>query len=170
VQYFIWRSSKHARRHGQAAKDLSHGPGVQASPWRLHRPDPKSRGSAHLQGQGGWRMKVLIRGVHVSLTQGLKDHVQAHLVDPILSFYDNEAAEIDVQLADMNGPKGGEDKECRVTLHIPGSAAVHVQEATDDLYKSVDLARDRLEKALKRELEKRRQQSGHPVPHPSTLL
>lgn len=101
-------------------------------------------------------MKVNLRGVHVTLRPRLRAYVQTHLVRPIRTFFDDPAAEIEIQLVDVNGPKGGVDKECRVTLHLPGSAALHVAEATDHLFKSVDLARDRLENALKRELEKRR--------------
>jgi ribosomal subunit interface protein len=108
-------------------------------------------------------MKTNVRGVHVHLGERFKDHVQSHLIDPILAFYDDEAAELDIHLRDATG-KGGVDKECSVTLHIPGSSAIHVQEVTDDFFKSVDLCRDRLENSLKRELEKRRKPSGHSGP------
>ena len=32
---------------------------------------------------------------------------------------DNEAAELDIAIVDNNGPKGGIDKECSVTLRMP---------------------------------------------------
>jgi ribosomal subunit interface protein len=108
-------------------------------------------------------MKTNLRGVHVHLGDRMKDHVHSHLIGPILEFYDDEAAEIEVQLRDASA-KGGVDKECRVTLHVPGINAIHIEEVTDDFFKSVDLCRDRLENALKRELEKRR--TGHSGPHP----
>ena len=112
-------------------------------------------------------MKVNLRGVHVHLGDRMKEHVQSHLIDPILAFYDDEAAEIEVHLRDASA-KGGVDKECKVTLHIPGSSAIHVEEVSDDFFKSIDLCRDRLENAVKRELEKRRKGSGHPTPHPAS--
>ena len=87
-------------------------------------------------------------------------------VSQLERFYDNEAAELDVQLCDNNGPKGGEDKECRVTAFLPGSSPIHVTEVSDNLYKSVDLARDRLERLTKRELEKRRSPTGHGMDRP----
>src|SRR6185503_13593060 len=101
-------------------------------------------------------MKVLLRGVHLSLSDGLKAYVQEHLVEPIERLYDDEAAEIDISLLDNNGPKGGVDKECRVTVRLPGLSAIHVTETAEALHQAVDLARDRLGNTVKRTLEKRR--------------
>src|SRR4051794_26440457 len=102
-------------------------------------------------------MKSIVKGVHVDLTRSLKAHVQSHLVDKIAGFYDDEAAEIEIHLRDSNGDKGGLDKECSVTLRMPGLVAVHVTEQTEDIYKSIDNVRDRLERAVKRELARRRE-------------
>lgn len=108
-------------------------------------------------------MKVLVSGVHLELTDRLKAYVEEHLATAITHFYDDEAAELDVHLVDNNGPKGGQDRECRVTAFLPGMATLHINETTDDIYKSIDFARDRLERIVKREVEKRRQPSGHPI-------
>jgi len=91
-------------------------------------------------------MKVLMRGVHLSLTDGLKDYVQGHLVDHIERLCDDqEASEIDISLVDTNGPKGGLDKECRVTVRLPGLSAIHVTETAETLHQAIDAARDRME-------------------------
>lgn len=112
-------------------------------------------------------MKVILKGVHITLTERLKAYVDEHLVAPIERFFDDEAAELDIHLVDSNGPKGGRDKECRVTAFIPGSAPMHITEATDDLFQSIDFARDRLEKTIKREQERKRMVTGHPSLKPS---
>jgi putative sigma-54 modulation protein len=110
-------------------------------------------------------MKVLMRGVHLSLTDGLKAYVQEHLVDHIEKLCDDqEASEIDISLVDINGPKGGIDKECRVTVRLPGLSAIHVTETAETLHGAVDLSRDRLEKAVKRTLERRRDVSNQGLP------
>ncbi|AEI68668.1 ribosome hibernation-promoting factor, HPF/YfiA family [Corallococcus macrosporus] len=101
-------------------------------------------------------MKVLLRGVHLDLSDALKSYVDEHLVRHIERFADDEAAEIDISLVDTNGPKGGVDKECRVTVRLPGLSSVHVTETADSLFPAIDASRDRLEKSLKRLLEKRR--------------
>lgn len=95
-------------------------------------------------------MKVNVRGVHLTLSDAIKQHVQKHLVDPIEHFYDSEAAEIEIHLRDNNGPKGGVDKECSVTVRVPNSQSIHVTEVAEDIYKAIDLARDRVEKSAKR--------------------
>lgn len=109
-------------------------------------------------------MKVLMRGVHLSLSEGLRDYVQRHLVEHIRRYVDDEASELDVSLVDVNGPKGGVDKECRVTVRIPGLAPVHVTEAAETLHQAVDVSRDRLERAIKRLLERRRENNGPGLP------
>jgi putative sigma-54 modulation protein len=110
-------------------------------------------------------MKVLMRGVHLSLSDGLKAYVQEHLVDHIERLCDDdEASEIDIALADINGPKGGVDKECRVTVRLPGLSAIHVTETSETLHQAVDACRDRLENALKRTLERRRDNATQGLP------
>ena len=102
-------------------------------------------------------MKVVVRGVHVTLTEGLKNHVQEQLADPLERLFPQEAVELEVHLVDNSGSKGGPDKECRVTFHIPGASAIHLSEASEDFFKSVSVASDRLDHAAKRFLERRHQ-------------
>jgi putative sigma-54 modulation protein len=114
-------------------------------------------------------MKVLLRGVHLDLTDALKAYVDEHLVSHIERFADDEAAEIDISLVDTNGPKGGVDKECRVTVRLPGLSAVHVTETADSLFPAIDASRDRLEKTLKRTLERRRDVQTNGLPLDTTV-
>lgn len=109
-------------------------------------------------------MKVLLRGVHLSLSDSLKAYVDEHLVAHIERFADDEAAEIDISLMDNNGPKGGVDKECRATVRLPGLSAIHVTEAAETVHQAIDATRDRLENAVKRTLERRRDVSNQGLP------
>lgn len=109
-------------------------------------------------------MKVNLRGVHLELTDAMKQHVQTHLVDPIEHFCDREAAELEVHLRDINGNKGGKDMECSATLRMPRQSSIHVTEVDDDLYKAIDLCRDRLEQAAKRAIERRQDRRHDPKP------
>src|SRR5258705_1869115 len=74
------------------------------------------RGGARLPG-----MKVIIQGKHLRLSQGLKSYAREHVIGPLNRFYDNEAAELRVELGDVNGRKGGAGKECHLTPHNPGA-------------------------------------------------
>jgi putative sigma-54 modulation protein len=115
-------------------------------------------------------MKTIVKGVHLKLSKRLRDYVQEHLVEPMVHFCDSAAAEIEVHLADTNGPKGGVDKECRATVRIPNSKTLHVTEASDDIYKSIAFARDRLERMAKREIQKMRRGTGHRIGKPASRL
>ena len=56
-------------------------------------------------------------------------------------------------LSDENGPRGGEDKACR--LQAQGRhGLVQVQETHRDLYVAIDLAAERLRRTLARTLER----------------
>ena len=109
-------------------------------------------------------MKVLLRGVHLDLSDAIRAYVDEHLVSHIERFADDEAAEIDISLVDTNGPKGGMDKECRTTVRMPGFSSVHVTETADSVFAAIDATRDRLENALKRALDKRRDVQTNGLP------
>src|SRR5919106_1902181 len=100
-------------------------------------------------------MKVILRGVHLTLTDAIKQHVQTHLVEHITRLHDSEAAELEIHLRDTKGRKGGrDDKECSVTVRFPHGHPIHVTEVSEDICKSIDLARDRVENTAKRLLER----------------
>lgn len=101
-------------------------------------------------------MKVLIRGVHLQVSDRTKNYVEEHLASHMARFFDDPAAELEVHLVDGNGPKRGLDKECRVTVRIPGLPSIHVEEASETLFQAIDAVRDRLEVAAKRSIQRRR--------------
>jgi ribosomal subunit interface protein len=111
-------------------------------------------------------MKVIIQGKHLRLSQGLKSYAQEHVIQPLNRFYDNEAAELRVELGDVNGSKGGVDKEVHLTLHMPGARTIQIEETTPDPYASMDAAADRLVRAAKKELQRMRRPSRRHKEHP----
>lgn len=61
---------------------------------------------------------------------------------------------IDVRILDLNGPKGGIDKQCSIVVTPPGQATLRVEEQAADYYAAVDAAAATLKKALAKALEK----------------
>ncbi len=61
---------------------------------------------------------------------------------------------IDVRLSDINGPKGGIDKQCSIVVTPPGLATLRVEEHAADYYSAIDAAAATLRKALARSLER----------------
>ncbi|QRK08126.1 ribosome-associated translation inhibitor RaiA [Archangium violaceum] len=109
-------------------------------------------------------MKVLLRGVHLDLSDSLRDYATQHLVEPIARYIEDEASEIEIALVDINGTKGGVDQECRVTVRMPGFAGIHITETAETMFQAIDAMRDRLERTIKRTVEKRREASSQGLP------
>jgi len=62
--------------------------------------------------------------------------------------------EIDVRLSDLNGPKGGVDKQCSIVLTPPGLSTIRVEEQAPDYYAAIDAASATLKRTVARVLEK----------------
>ena len=98
-------------------------------------------------------MQIEIRGRAVELTQPIKEHVERRL-SFALGRFGTQVRSARVRLEDLNGPKGGLDKRCRVTLSgdLIGQSFV---EATDaDLYTAIDRAAGAAGRAVSRSLER----------------
>ncbi|HMK71795.1 MAG TPA: ribosome-associated translation inhibitor RaiA [Myxococcaceae bacterium] len=106
-------------------------------------------------------MQVLVRGIHVNVDEGLREFVELHLRRALDRIFQQQAVQVEVHLVDTNGAaKGGVDKAARVTLHVPGLPAIHVEEVSDDVRKAAVGAADRLERAAKRWLDKHHHHAG----------
>jgi len=107
-------------------------------------------------------VQLLLRGVHVQVDEGLRSFVQMHL-DRALRVFQQQAVSVEAHLVDTNVAKGGMDKSVRLTLHVPGVPALHVEETSDEIRKAVIGACERLEHAAKRWLDKRHHHAGGPA-------
>jgi ribosomal subunit interface protein len=110
-------------------------------------------------------MKLILKGVHYRVGDRMKGYVDEQLRQPLETYLPGPAAELDVILRDNNGIKGGLDKEVSLTVHIPGLASLHLTEISDDMFKAVHLMSDRVERAVRKHLERRREHSNYEA-HP----
>ena len=62
----------------------------------------------------------------------------------------------DVILNDLNGPKGGRDKECRITLRLIPKGLVVVKAVRENFATALDKTLERAERALSRRIERQR--------------
>lgn len=114
-------------------------------------------------------MKVILQGKQLRLTAGIKQYAEEHLVRHLTRFVDDQAAELRVELGRVNPGKSGSQKECHLTLRMPGVKAIQVEETTPDAYASLDLAADRLVRVAKEQLARRRRPAGHRAHHPLAM-
>jgi ribosomal subunit interface protein len=85
----------------------------------------------------------------------MNEHVTARLEAAVDQHADRVGA-VHVRLADINGPKGGVDQSCKVTVQLKPTGSIIVEETSEDMYSAVSLAADRVKQAVGREMERRK--------------
>jgi ribosomal subunit interface protein len=90
-------------------------------------------------------MKIEVRASNLTVSEALEAHILRKLDFALRRF----AAGVDrvvVRLVDLNGPKGGLDKRCRIAAHLSAPAPSVIVEAVDaDTYVAVSQAAARLD-------------------------
>ncbi len=61
-----------------------------------------------------------------------------------------------LRMDDVNGPRGGADKRILIVARLAPAWDVRVEDLDGDLYVAIDRAADRLDRAVTREMERRR--------------
>lgn len=59
---------------------------------------------------------------------------------------------VEVRLTDLNGPRGGEDKRCRVLLHLDGGGRMLVEDRGANLPGLIDRTMDRVRRLAHKRL------------------
>ena len=87
-------------------------------------------------------INVDIKGLGVSLTTSLRQHA-ARRLDSAFNRIAARVERITLRIGDLNGPRGGRDKFCRVLVKLTGMDAVYVEDKCDDLYAAISHAVER---------------------------
>jgi ribosome hibernation promoting factor len=95
-------------------------------------------------------MRTIIKRRHLTLSESLKAYVEAKIIHPATKWYDSPSVILEVELSDLFGPRGGNDKQCEVIMTLPHGNILRIEEVSDDLYTAIDTAGDRLGQALER--------------------
>lgn len=99
-------------------------------------------------------MRFYVRPKNVEITRKLRAHLESKIFFGFDQF-ENHVRSISVVLEDINGPRGGEDKVCRIRLH-PKDGALMVLEGRDfHLFAAISKAADRLSEVFGRTLQKK---------------
>jgi putative sigma-54 modulation protein len=98
-------------------------------------------------------MNVKIRCADFELTEAIRAHAERRLAFAV-SRWSDQLSDIQVRLEDINGPRGGDDKICRIQMRLKGHGE-HVVEAHDsDLYQAIGIASERAGRKLERALSR----------------
>ncbi len=96
-------------------------------------------------------MQIDIQARDFSLTQALRSHIKRRL-GFALSTWNARIQRILVRLSDINGPRGGNDKCCKVQVVMPGQADIVVVDTQANLYIAIDRAAGRAGRVVARRL------------------
>jgi putative sigma-54 modulation protein len=100
-------------------------------------------------------MKITVRFPGLPPSDAVREFVEQQALFH-LSRFGRDVDAIEVRVRDVNGPRGGQDMECRVTVTGPRLGVVTITELSHDLYRSVGAAMTRVARALARSLERAR--------------
>ena len=102
-------------------------------------------------------MKVQVRFRGLQVSEALRDYVLRR-VRFQLSRFSRELSAVVVRVGDVNGPRGGVDKRCQVTVSGPRVPSATLQETSTDVYAAVGSAVDRIERIVGRGIDRARGQ------------
>jgi putative sigma-54 modulation protein len=106
-------------------------------------------------------VKLLVLGEKTRVSEGLHDFVTRRLYFA-LGRYSPEIDRVAAHLGDINGPRGGVDKQCRIKVMLRGLKSVLSEARSNDLKAAVDIAAERVGRGVARTLERRRDATRRP--------
>ncbi len=103
-------------------------------------------------------MQLSIRGDSVRLTEALREYITRRL-HFALGRFASAIQRVYVRTEDINGPRGGIDKRCRVEVRLRAGRSVPLAVATDDsdLRAAIDRSAKRIARSVARELDRKNQ-------------
>lgn len=101
-------------------------------------------------------MELSIRHRHLDMSEPLEAYIARRLRFAIGAF-DSRITSVDVRVADVNGPRGGIDKRCIITVLMRPIGRVFALAMESDAYSAVDRAATRIRAVLVRTLNRRRE-------------
>lgn len=104
-------------------------------------------------------MPVHIRSADAALDDGDRDYLRRKLGTKLRKFA-RAIERASVRVKDVNGPRGGIDKVCRIKVVLTGLPSVVVEERAATLQEAMDGALGRTERTVKRSVERRRKRAA----------
>ncbi len=97
------------------------------------------------------RLELHLRG---NVAEPLRRYAE-HRFQFALRRFSHRVKRLRVYVADVNGPRGGVDKQCRILLDVAPSGSLVLEETDVRLRTAMDRAADRLKRCFRRDLKRR---------------
>jgi ribosomal subunit interface protein len=98
-------------------------------------------------------MQIQINPGDVQNSEALDQHAREK-VTVALRHYAEQVTRVEVHLANLNANKGGVSLRCTIEARLAHHQPLAVEHDAEDMYKAIDLAADKLERAVTRKLER----------------
>lgn len=100
-------------------------------------------------------MKIELRFRGIESTPTVREHA-VRSIHYHLSRFGPEVTGVVVRLDDVNGPKGGADKRCQITVGGPRFGSLTLDDSGGDPQSALELAMERVARSVGRALERSR--------------
>lgn len=100
-------------------------------------------------------MRVAIHSSGFAMTSALRAYTE-HRLATALGWARRHMRKLAVWLSDVNGPRGGVDKRCKIQVQLDNGREVIIEECEADLYAAIGRAADRADRAVVRQVERTR--------------
>lgn len=101
-------------------------------------------------------MSLDLHAEGIELTADLRDQIERSL-SYALDRFDSHIVKKTIHLVDVNGPKGGVDKQCKIVVQVRGQQPVVVEAVDSSISAAVDRAADRASQAVHRVVDRSRE-------------
>lgn len=100
-------------------------------------------------------MNIEVRKHCVELPKSFAENICRHIAADLERFH-RLIRRVSVRIEDLNGPRGGEDKSCRIQVHLKRAASVVVEDRGSSLFAVAGRAIARVDMAMSRAVDRMR--------------
>ncbi len=100
-------------------------------------------------------MKIHVRCKQVDVDEAVRAHIERRLQFS-LGRLSRRILRVTTHIVDINGPRGGDDKVCRIEVRLPAASSIFVEAINANLYAAVDAAADCAARAVSRAIRRSR--------------
>ena len=101
-------------------------------------------------------MRIDIKGSGFPITAALMDHTERRLRFALTRSSDR-IVRVAVLVGDSNGPRGGEDKFCRIQIHLRRAPHVLIEDIGAELYVVIDRAAERAGRNVAKRVDRQKE-------------
>ncbi len=107
-------------------------------------------------------MKLVIQGKNIEITEAIREYVNQK-IEKAVNHFQNMTTEVDVHLSVARNPRINSKQIAEVTIYANGTV-IRAQEGSEDLYASIDLVADKIQRQLRKYKEKLQHKKTHDQP------